>query len=191
MEYLFDSQMRQAGLDLLGRLLGGLGEDTALLQSVACIVRDHVLSEYGMTHLLLVDKCCADMRQHNAYKSVTGVDSHMGRKWFNLEDTANALQTATAAALEGEPIGPTGWTSHYSMERDTMDGVNIGTKEERKERAVGREVEQKCRFCQVEGAGLQMCGACMQVYYCTKEHQKLDWKRHKKDCVPMRAKKGF
>ncbi|KAJ1426285.1 hypothetical protein B484DRAFT_397628 [Ochromonadaceae sp. CCMP2298] len=77
------------------------------------------------------------------------------------------------------------------MERDTMDGVNIGTKEERKERAVGREVEQKCRFCQVEGAGLQMCGACMQVYYCTKEHQKLDWKRHKKDCVPMRAKKGF
>jgi hypothetical protein len=121
-----------------------------------------------------------------------------------------------------------------------------------------RPAKKACSFCQVEGAGFKVCGACKQVFYCSVEHSGMnvcvyicmyvcmyvcvyvrmiiachsyniqhttsimhtllsytvisyilhsyslylsltlplslslqDWKRHKKDCVTMRAKKGF
>ena len=41
-------------------------------------------------------------------------------------------------------------------------------------------------FCKVCGitANLSFCSQCHQVAYCGKEHQKQDWKAHKKVCMP-------
>ncbi|CAG9767133.1 unnamed protein product [Ceutorhynchus assimilis] len=38
----------------------------------------------------------------------------------------------------------------------------------------------KCNFCQ--NSAQQKCSGCQQIFYCSKEHQKLDWKCHKKNC---------
>ncbi|KAJ1425474.1 hypothetical protein B484DRAFT_451065, partial [Ochromonadaceae sp. CCMP2298] len=153
LQRLENFQMVQAGLDMLGRLLGGLGEDTALLQSVARILQALVLTDYGL----------------QLYQKLHLVESlRNNNKWCNYDTTIKALQTATQAALQGEPIGPTGWTSHYSMEKYYMP--EIGTTQERKENAV--PVKRGCSFCQEEGLSLLRCGACKQVFYCTKEHQR-------------------
>ncbi|XP_037877619.1 SET domain-containing protein SmydA-8 [Bombyx mori] len=34
----------------------------------------------------------------------------------------------------------------------------------------------------------QKCSGCQYVYYCSKEHQKQDWKQHKYQCSPVRVK---
>jgi hypothetical protein len=34
-----------------------------------------------------------------------------------------------------------------------------------------------------DGTKLNHCSKCKKVFYCCKEHQKDDWKRHKKTCV--------
>lgn len=35
---------------------------------------------------------------------------------------------------------------------------------------------------------LMICSRCRRVYYCSKEHQVADWKRHKKQCTATEAK---
>eukprot|EP00601_Ochromonadales_sp_CCMP2298_P004740 CAMPEP_0173168568 /NCGR_PEP_ID=MMETSP1141-20130122/223_1 /TAXON_ID=483371 /ORGANISM="non described non described, Strain CCMP2298" /LENGTH=345 /DNA_ID=CAMNT_0014090303 /DNA_START=128 /DNA_END=1162 /DNA_ORIENTATION=- len=157
--YSQHSQVLQAGLDMLGRLLGGLGEETALLKDVAHIVHSLVLSDSRLKGVRMLDRI---------------VDMHTGlhNKWCNFEITVGGLQTATQAALEGESIGPKGWTSHYSMERDCMDSF-LEKKEVQEKRQKYLEgmgsVEQMCSFCQEEGVGLKVCGACKQAYYCSVE----------------------
>ncbi|XP_058796793.1 egl nine homolog 1 isoform X2 [Phymastichus coffea] len=43
----------------------------------------------------------------------------------------------------------------------------------------------KVEGCEVCGKSdrLLRCSRCKSIFYCTKEHQKLDWKRHKRQCV--------
>ncbi len=45
----------------------------------------------------------------------------------------------------------------------------------------------RCKLCEktlaADGTALMQCGLCRNVYYCSKEHQKQDWKSHKKDCI--------
>jgi len=43
-----------------------------------------------------------------------------------------------------------------------------------------------CRTCSTADSSLQMlvCSRCQKAYYCSKECQKVDWKRHKAKCVP-------
>lgn len=43
-----------------------------------------------------------------------------------------------------------------------------------------------CKLCGKTDA-IKKCARCMVVGYCGKEHQKADWKTHKKNCV---AKSG-
>ncbi len=43
---------------------------------------------------------------------------------------------------------------------------------------------QYCAFCGKEA--LKRCAACHAVSYCTQEHQKADWKKHKPDCLALR-----
>ena len=38
-----------------------------------------------------------------------------------------------------------------------------------------------CRVCG-EAVGVKRCGRCLAVGYCSREHQKRDWKAHKTDC---------
>jgi hypothetical protein len=35
-----------------------------------------------------------------------------------------------------------------------------------------------------------MCSKCSSAYYCSAEHQKADWKRHKPVCRALSAKAG-
>lgn len=45
--------------------------------------------------------------------------------------------------------------------------------------------ESKCNVC--EKPALQKCGGCHSVHYCSREHQKADWKSHKKMCKPFKV----
>ncbi|XP_034946527.1 SET domain-containing protein SmydA-8-like [Chelonus insularis] len=39
---------------------------------------------------------------------------------------------------------------------------------------------ENCAICQQSAK--QKCGSCKSVFYCSREHQKLDWKKHSKQC---------
>ncbi len=45
----------------------------------------------------------------------------------------------------------------------------------------------RCKICSktlaADGTALMQCSQCKNVYYCSKEHQKQDWKSHKKYCI--------
>ncbi len=47
----------------------------------------------------------------------------------------------------------------------------------------------KCAYPKCESATVELknCAACREVQYCTKEHQKNDWKRHKADCLSSKV----
>jgi hypothetical protein len=47
------------------------------------------------------------------------------------------------------------------------------------------ELIGKCRVC--EKASKSRCSGCVQVFYCTVEHQRQDWKVHKPQCSPMKV----
>ncbi|KAH8653045.1 hypothetical protein BGZ61DRAFT_374213 [Ilyonectria robusta] len=44
--------------------------------------------------------------------------------------------------------------------------------------------------CRIYGKteGTMRCGRCKVTVYCGKEHQKQDWKMHKRMCAPMSRK---
>eukprot|EP01023_Acetabularia_acetabulum_P034796 TRINITY_DN3270_c0_g1_i3.p2 TRINITY_DN3270_c0_g1~~TRINITY_DN3270_c0_g1_i3.p2 ORF type:complete len:285 (+),score=57.05 TRINITY_DN3270_c0_g1_i3:71-925(+) len=43
---------------------------------------------------------------------------------------------------------------------------------------------KKCKICGERT--IQTCAGCLKVYYCSREHQKEDWKKHKKACKSSR-----
>lgn len=42
-----------------------------------------------------------------------------------------------------------------------------------------------CTICETETKN--SCSNCKQVFYCSVEHQKQDWKNHKKNCHPYKV----
>ncbi len=38
------------------------------------------------------------------------------------------------------------------------------------------------RKCKRKDVRLRMCGRCKAVFYCSRKHQKRDWKRHESQC---------
>lgn len=49
-----------------------------------------------------------------------------------------------------------------------------------------QEISDKDDICGICGiVASKKCSACKQVSYCSKEHQKSDWKKHKKNCKPF------
>ncbi|KAH1025994.1 SET domain-containing protein SmydA-8 isoform X1 [Dendroctonus ponderosae] len=44
--------------------------------------------------------------------------------------------------------------------------------------------ENRCQVCQ--SAASQKCSGCHTVFYCSREHQRADWKKHKKMCKPYK-----
>ena len=50
---------------------------------------------------------------------------------------------------------------------------------------VGTDDENLCRRCEKirKSTGSGFCGKCKLVFYCSKDCQVKDWKRHKEECV--------
>lgn len=48
----------------------------------------------------------------------------------------------------------------------------------------------ECAVCRIGGQILR-CARCQKEYYCSKEHQKLDWKRHKPNCRQTQKQHGL
>ncbi|CRK93100.1 CLUMA_CG006491, isoform A [Clunio marinus] len=48
-----------------------------------------------------------------------------------------------------------------------------------------QEITGKCFVC--DKVSKSRCSSCVQVFYCSVEHQKKDWKSHKAICTPMRV----
>jgi hypothetical protein len=47
---------------------------------------------------------------------------------------------------------------------------------------------KQCAACEKESPRLQQCGRCYKCDYCSRECQRRDWARHKKECVPPETK---
>lgn len=48
-----------------------------------------------------------------------------------------------------------------------------------------KEKLERCVVCQK--AAFHRCGGCSKIAYCNKEHQKANWKEHKKICRPFKV----
>lgn len=48
-----------------------------------------------------------------------------------------------------------------------------------------RDISNECQLCG-EMNNLMLCGGCKRTWYCSREHQKYDWKHHKKKCKKQR-----
>ena len=47
----------------------------------------------------------------------------------------------------------------------------------------GDETPRVCAWCYLRGPGMNACGKCRHRFYCSREHQVLDWKNgHKRWC---------
>ena len=59
--------------------------------------------------------------------------------------------------------------------------------DERKKPASYRDENNLCAFC--KNIAKTRCAGCLKVYYCNKEHQKLDWKIHSNNCSALKLVK--
>ena len=50
------------------------------------------------------------------------------------------------------------------------------------------ESAQTCAVCSQEAP--HRCSGCQAVYYCSKEHQRKDWKQHKATCRAFRVERS-
>jgi hypothetical protein len=48
----------------------------------------------------------------------------------------------------------------------------------------GTMVAETCAVCTQPAK--QRCGGCHVTYYCCRDHQRLDWKRHRNQCKPFK-----
>lgn len=76
------------------------------------------------------------------------------------------------------------WTIDPSM-RNTQRKERHTTKLEKQKAAIF--VPRRCEVadCERRGDDVKTCGRCSCAYYCGKEHQSQDWKRHKLDCKAL------
>ncbi|XP_038656449.1 egl nine homolog 1 isoform X1 [Scyliorhinus canicula] len=51
------------------------------------------------------------------------------------------------------------------------------------------EQDQSCGLCG-KMEKLLLCGGCKRSFYCSKEHQKMDWKKHKQVCKEVTRRQG-
>ena len=47
-------------------------------------------------------------------------------------------------------------------------------------------VDETCALCKQPAK--QRCGGCQVTYYCSRDHQRLDWKTHRSRCKPFKVR---
>ena len=65
--------------------------------------------------------------------------------------------------------------------------ITMLRKNQQKKTPASQEENKLCAFCN-KTAELK-CAGCRNVYYCNKEHQKLDWKNHDNNCSALKLVK--
>ena len=75
--------------------------------------------------------------------------------------------------------------------RSRLEQAQTLKKHQRKDRMlyIPRRCEVEgceCKVYKANGGSLQRCSRCTMVCYCSVEHQKADWKRHKKECKKLK-----
>ena len=89
------------------------------------------------------------------------------------------MQETTATAKDLDPT------------LDDEDGDENGSQGE--ESKVEEPTPQCCYICKKLGSGpnedkpLKSCSQCHNIFYCSQECQKQDWKRHKVECISAEA----
>jgi len=91
------------------------------------------------------------------YYGLTGEKMTVDMKFQNAIKQLYMAQSATRVAAGRPPLPPDG----------TYSDVKI------------------CRNCYTASEHVMRCSVCKAIYYCSRECQKADWKRHKEDCSPM------
>lgn len=74
--------------------------------------------------------------------------------------------------------------------QDTVAGMGKTDRSTGPRQKQGQEPEStEGKVCRVSGetAGARWCSRCQAVAYCGREHQKADWKAHKKGCKPKKC----
>eukprot|EP01083_Nonionella_stella_P039410 107177_1 len=77
----------------------------------------------------------------------------------------------------------------HTADEDNIDFVSEQEQEEeeeeeKEEEKDGSDNEISCLVCGTSACS--RCSRCKRAFYCSKEHQKADWKRHKKECIDIR-----
>jgi len=68
------------------------------------------------------------------------------------------------------------------MEQERMEKEEMEKEEEKKKKALARKEEKRRMFCAVcNKPATKQCSRCKSTFYCSAEHQRSDWKRHKKE----------
>lgn len=212
--YTLNFYQKQAALDVLGRLIGGLSqpEDVSLLKDVSAMVASRILNEKAVREYELVTAFVHKL-----------LAEQWNPKWFDFDRTLKQLRRVTDSGMSGTPIGGKGFTTHYSMERDiqktmmepigkmlkglkseehhgllspsaidALKAINTSTFSSSDKNSFTTMLGARfCGVCRVTADHMKCCSRCKIVFYCCRDHQVADWTTHKNICVPMRAKQGF
>jgi len=160
------SQLEQALIDTLGRVLVGVG-DNALLLTELVRVLDADNEAFAPIQHLITSICETPTAR---------------TQWTNLADSAPRFNTLLEKAKKTQEL-KTPWLPHYSMERSFLSHATSQT-------------EQRCNTCLISrdassGGKMHKCSRCNNALYCSIACQKKDWKGgHKASCIPLLLTKG-
>ena len=105
--------------------------------------------------------CCVD-HQRSDWKTHKQICKKIKRNF--VENSQCKASTSESATTVKEEINP----------------LPVPVTEEVKSSLV---IEPECKVCHSKDAQLLKCSGCKSVWYCSVEHQRLDWKIHKQICV--------
>ena len=119
----------------------------------------------------------------NTNTTSKGTESSGRRR--NATTTTNDTGNTGGAAAEPEPPGSTSATSYNVRDYQNPDAgaeqaLTTPTKTKKKGKK-GSTSQHVCFHCGKAGAKCS-CGQCHRAFYCGRDCQRADWKRHKRAC---------
>ena len=148
------------------------------------------LSEYSKTMVFTIPTTIIDIVKENIndeYKKIINKKKAIKDNIdllnliFNSEENKNSTENSN-----GELIT---WILHNSLLLEKLSGdkyIEIKITREIDERKIDKMLDKirECNMC--DNSASHKCSVCQDVYYCCREHQKQDWKKHKLVCQPCK-----